>query len=260
MAQRSPQWKAISLQTLGSRLPSRCGSLARMGLPEAVLAPERTQLFEAVSRGTAVPQKTSGGTIRSPSRICLTNSTSSSPSRPGKSSSSFSPRHAGLDHFQQQALDVGLGADEHRVGQHPAHEDRIFGPPRLRTAADELQLPRVLPGQGAVHAVAVLIEAASGLRREVFHLLREVLCQVGAAEEEVQMERGIAGIEHFGDPALPDEPHEQHLHAAVRGMDVPLAPAEAGRVRGLDVGNPVPIPPNPDILDHERPLMAGGPL
>src|SRR5262249_48370076 len=42
-----------SYQIGGSRLISRCGSLHRNGLPDAVLAPATTQLLEAIIRGNA---------------------------------------------------------------------------------------------------------------------------------------------------------------------------------------------------------------
>ena len=73
----------------GNRLPSRCGSFDRTGFPEADFFPETTQLFDAIMRGMAVPQKPDE-TIRLPSVTRLINSTSSSPRMPGNNSCNFS--------------------------------------------------------------------------------------------------------------------------------------------------------------------------
>ncbi len=94
----------------------------------------------------------------------------------------------GLDHLDEQPLDLGLGLSEGDVPGHAGHEQRVLDGPRLGSVAQQAELPRTRSFQAGVDARAVGIDECARFRREGVDLALGVAGPVHPPEERVDLD------------------------------------------------------------------------
>jgi hypothetical protein len=137
---------------------------------------------------------------------------------------------ASLNHLDEEPLYLPLRLGQGEETGHPREQEAVANGPGIVTDPYELELPGHRLGKARVHAVAIGLAGSVGLRAEFVRFLREPTAPVHAPKEPVDLDHLVAAFEQLCCPPLAEDPHDQHLHAAIHGVAVPHAPVEAGDV------------------------------
>ncbi len=149
-----------------------------------------------------------------------------------------------LHHFQQQALDLGLGLRQSQIARHAAEQDDVFQPPGLGLIAEQLAFPRHLPAEIIIGALTIRQAGFQCRRRELRDFSIEIAAPIHAAKKPVDFQHGVAAVEELRGLTAAEQPHEQHLQAAIGGMAIAHAPVQFDFFARLDVRHAMLIAPD----------------
>jgi hypothetical protein len=124
---------------------------------------------------------------------------------------------------------------EGEITCHPREKNGIARHPRLDPAAEQLQLPRRGSGKAGIHAGAIGVDELPSFRGQDSNLRVQAAGPVHLPEERIDRQRSIARVEAFAHPALAENPHEDHLEAAIPGVGIPQAPVDVAETRPVHV-------------------------